>query len=243
MIPYEVCVTAVSDRVDLAERSMISLAKRVDQYPERALIHVDVRDESPWPPPDAVEGIECCYRLPPVGMGLAMLWLFENAKTEYVLYTQEDWLVLRDLPVRRTLELMDKHSLHHVRWNKRDTLPAKHDDNPDKRWPKVEVTFDEQVMCISDHWYTQTSMWRVSEALPIMREIAPKYPQAHEFVARFNHAMNKRAGYKGRQWCDPGFRHEKIKTYIWGPVGEPQYVKHIGSTRGTGNIKNHYKEI
>lgn len=246
MIPYEVCVTAVSDRMDLFRTSIESLLANVDQKPTKITVHIDMRPEAPevrladFIPahPDVLFSYTTTE--PANGMGPALVKLLEAASADFVLYTQEDWLVLRELPVRRTLELMTTHNLNHVRWNKRKTMRAKHEDDPTRAWKKVEVQFGGQTMCVSDHWYTQTSMWHVAAALPFAKKAAESAPDAHHFVARLNDLVNAAAG-AGRKtrWNDQAFRHERVKTYIWGGIGEPAFVKHIGSLRGTGHIKNH----
>lgn len=106
------------------------------------------------------------------------------------------------------------------------------------RWDKVEVEFDGQTLCISDHWYTQTSMWRRERILPAVQAVAQHNPQSEAFVARMNDWLNRKYG-DGRPWNDQQMRHEKLGTYIWGGIGEPAFIKHTGSTRGTGKIVDH----
>lgn len=241
---YEVLVTAVSERADLFIQTMETLLTSVDVRPSRLIVHEDVRAGSE---PGAIEawlkrcGFDSSHRVNPKagGLGPAMLWCFQQAKTPIVFYTQEDWLFVRQVPVSKALALMNAYDLHHIRFNKRKTMKAKHADT-DHPWYKIEKEFvlphaeGAQKLCVSDHWYTQASLWRVDK---VMRELedAQHCPQANAFVAEFNRRMNNRYG-DGRPWDNQEHRHERLRTYIWGPVAEPPFIKHLGSVRTTGPI-------
>lgn len=251
---YELLVTAVSERADLFAQSMDSLLAHLDLPPSRVVVHEDVRPGSrpgaiaAWLIAALQAGRIGAFDHRPVdparGMGPAMLWCFERARTPLVVYTQEDWEAVRPIPVRATLALMERHGLNHVRWNKRKTMRAKHDDQPTKRWAKVEVQLgvdvaSSQTLCISDHWYTQTSVWRRDVALPGLRAAAAQHSRAEAFVAAFNTYMNRAAGLNDQNWQVQQLRHERVRTYIWGPIGEPAFIRHLGTARGTGNIRDH----
>lgn len=47
--------------------------------------------------------------------------------------------------------------------------------------------------------------------------------------------MNEQRG-DGRAWNDQMMRHERLKTYIWGPVGEPAFLRNLDpdASRTTG---------
>ncbi len=255
MQPYELLVTAVSERADLFRQTLDSLLAQVDQQPARIIVHEDVRAGSTpgnigqWLTeaktggriPDFLHKV----RTPAGGLGPAMAWCFAEAKTPLVLYAQEDWLTVRPVPVSACMALMEKHNLHHVRFNKRKTMRAKHADTPNP-WHKVEVEFagDEtrQVLCVSDHWYTQLSLWRAGLVRDVLATCALKAPQANAFVAAVNHAMNMKFIGDPALAMDQQQRHVKMRTYIWGPIGEPAFIKHLGSVRTTGPIV-HVNEI
>jgi len=255
--PYEVLVTAVSERADLFIQTMESMLENLDTPPSRLIVHEDVRPGSRpgeirlWLNTALAMGKFPAYTLketePSRGLGPAMLWCFQQATTPIVFYTQEDWQFVRRVPVGACLDIMEEHKLNHVRFNKRKTMKAKHEDT-NHPWKKVEVEFavpgialltlppqsQMQKFCISDHWYTQASLWRVAPALPGL-EACQGFPQANRFVAEFNAWMNRTYG-DGREWQEQQHRHERLKTYIWGPVAEPAFIKHLGSVRTTGPI-------
>jgi len=244
--PYDLVITAVSERADLLESTLLALLAAVDQQPRQIYVHEDVRPgTSPGHIADVLRshGIKAEHRItnPARGMGCGMLWGFETAQAEYVLYTQEDWLPVRAIPVADTLAVMHEYGLHHIRWNKRKTMRCKHEDKPSMTWWKVEKEIGGHPLCVSDHWYTQTSLWRRSIALPGLRATAGLSNSAGSFIAAYNHWMFKTYG-DGRAWNDQEMRHELLRTYIWGPIAEPAYIKHVGSRRGTGKIKDHLEE-
>ena len=277
---YDVICTTVTDRNDLFVQSMESLLAMVDVPPSCIILHEDTRKHADTKKHDgqalawleeakAAGRIEdfrhrCCT--PAQGMGPAVVWCMETAAIRatgpFVLFTQEDWEFIRPTPVGRCMDLMEKHDLNHVRFNKRKTMPAKHADT-DHPWHKVQVAFLEDgsmfygvdkdfvacrepgddVLCVSDHWYTQTSVWRIEPTLPTLRAAVEMNPAAHGFVPAFNHYMNLLAGNNSsKDWADQRFRHEKLKTYIWGPIKEKPFIRHLGSRRGTGHIKDHLAE-
>ena len=261
---YDVVVTTVTDRNDLFVQSMESLLAMVDVPPRGIILHEDYREH-----PDAsgrrgtavgwlkaavaagrIEDYRWRFSSPAGGMGPAVVWCMEQAAIRatdpFVLFTQEDWEFTRPVPVKRCLGLMRQHDLNHVRFNKRKTMSAKHADT-DHPWHKREIQFevdgsgDFQTLCVSDHWYTQASLWRIEPTLPTLRAAVKYNPTAHGFVPAFNHYMNMAAA-DGRNVMDQQFRHEKLKTYIWGPVGEKSFIRHLGSHRGTGPIEFHLGE-
>lgn len=249
---YDLCITAVSERADLFCQAMASLLHHLDLWPARLIVHEDVRCTStgaplvePGPIGDWLRwhpaGAGAVHKItsPAAGLGPAMRWCFEQAASPIVLYTQEDMGAARQIPVRRALEVMTRHGLNHIRWNCRQTLPAKHGDkgkNPSP-WRKVEVQFDGQTLCISDHFYTHTSLWRVGPALEGMRTVlqSQAVSSSNQFVARFNEWMNQRNS-DGRPWNDQQHRHERLSTYIWGGIGEPAYLTNLDpdASRTTG---------
>lgn len=259
---YAVAITAVTDRADLFVECTESLLANLDQAPDHLLIHEDTRRETPAEMVGAIgrwlirvdpklvvmngEYSKHTVSKPNVGMGLGMLWAFEKAQAlgyEFVLYTQEDWRAVRPIPVKKCLELMTEFNLHHVRFNKRKTMRAKHEDTPHP-WYKIEMPFGDPptTLCVSDHWYTQTSLWRVSEALPGLRQAAsaPGAGSQERFISMFNHYQNvTRHGLTTETWNNQALRHERLRTFIFGPIGEPRFIEHAGSTRGTGRIKDH----
>jgi hypothetical protein len=211
----------------------------------RIIVHEDVRAGQPY-----VDGrtdlllaqISVDYSMPlklittrpGTGLGRALLRVLDEAKTEFVFYTQEDFDFVRPLPVGACLDLMAEHELHHVRFNKRKTMAVKGADRPPaEQFRKVEVKYGGETLCVSDHWYFQASLWRRSIAREgfahLVARAAPGSVIGYCEV-QFNRWYNTTYG-KDRDLSDPKLRQERLRTFIWGGVGEPAFIKHTGHDR------------
>jgi hypothetical protein len=240
LIPYDVIVSSVHDRGDLLERTLRSMFAHVDQHPKRVIIHEDARADHP-----IVRGrsedivtrlmddfgvpVDLIATRPGTGLALAMLRLLEHASTEFVFYTQEDFDFVRDVPVANCLDIMQRHALTHVRFNKRDTLPIKGAHRSRECWwTKQEVVFDERKLCISDHVYFQANITRRSVMLEGFKEIG----NATRCEAVFNHWFNKKygGGAGSVDGCQDK-RRDLCRTFIWGGVAEPRFIMHTGAER------------
>lgn len=244
---YEVIVTSVHDRRDLLDRTLRTLFAQVDRKPERVIVHEDVRPSHPFIAGAterilaAIErelGVACTLirTNPGGGLGRALLKVLEAAKTDFVLYTQEDFDTVRALPVGACVDLMAHHELHHVRFNKRTTMRIKGEHRERREWwTKEEHTFDGQVLTLSDNWYFQTSLWRRSIALDGFRAVVgrarPGEVISHaeiKFQRWFHEGIGQGAGtVDGQQQA----RRLHCRTWIWGRIGEPRFIDHTGSER------------
>lgn len=248
MIPYDVIVPSVHDRRDLLDRTLRSMMVALDQKPARILVHEDARKDMP-----VVEGateailakIESEFEVPIVfkttrpgkGHARANEWLLSTADTDLVFYTQEDFDFLRAVPIGRCLEIMTEYQMNQVRFNKRKTMAVKGAHRPiGERWTKKEVTFGDQVFCISDRWYHQAAVWRRSFAL---RAYSAVIMTSNETIIshcedKVDHWINQKIGGGcGSVDGDQPARLNKVRTFIWGGVGEPAFVKHTGDQRRT----------
>jgi hypothetical protein len=246
VISYDLIVTSVHDRADLLDRTLRSLLPRLDQKPERILVNEDARADRP-----VVEGrseeivqrieadlgvtVELLRQRPGTGLARALLRLYEAAATEFVLYTQEDFDTVRDVPVVSTLETMRRHGLNHVRFNKRNTLPIKghHHADRSKWWTKQEVQLDGQTFCVSDHIYFQLCLNRRALLLEGLKEILYGNPTGNVRIeAAVNHWFNtKHGGGCGSVDGSQDVRRDKLKTFVFGKVDEPRFIVHTGAER------------
>jgi hypothetical protein len=245
---YEVIVTAVRDRADLLGRTLRSMIPQLDRRPQRIIVHEDTRSgvECPATPTTrallnqiaidfdiSITLLECN---PGRGLGHAVKRLLDESRSELVLYTQEDFDFVRALPMDRCLRLMTAHELHHVRFNKRKTMRVKGADRPpDEQFHKIEMTIGGETLCVSDHWYFQASMWRRSIALEGFTVLAdaagPRMINRCEMA--FNRWLNSGLG-EGIGSTDStgaAARGERVRTFIWGSIGEPAFIRHTGHDR------------
>jgi hypothetical protein len=250
-IRYDLIIASAS-RPHLLEGTLRTLFTHVNQSPDRVLIHDDavfpgrvdamrqcVRENIP-------EGTLVCTRYddPPIGHGPGLYWLLQQAQSEYVLYSQDDHEVVRTLPIQQALAVMQRYGLHHVRFNKRATMDYK--ETWKGRWYKREVQYGNDVtLTVADHWYFQTSLWRVA---PIRNVVTWFMQHPHESQwfhehceAKINNFLD--GGFAQDQHfrtlpCvllphgnpeDTHVRERFQRTFIWGKIGEDRYVLHTGN--------------
>ena len=147
MIPYELIIPS-SSRPHLLGRLLESLFAHVDQLPTRVILH----DDAVFP--DRREAVAAlvqdwaarthrqfvvAYADPPIKHGPSLHWLLRHVVQPYVLYSQDDHVVVRDLPIARALGILSIHGLNQIRFNKRDTMDKKGREG--QEFYKVEYRF------------------------------------------------------------------------------------------------------
>jgi hypothetical protein len=259
MIPYDLIVPSAS-RPHLLSQVLGTLLARVDQYPRCVIVHNDERFPGKRALVEAAVAqavpntipVVLHHDDPPIKHGPALKWLLDRVETSYVLYTQDDHKVNRPLPIRQALALLDHHQLNQIRFNKRDTLDKKGREG--QEFYKVEhhygVALDpalgtfETTLCVADHWYFQTGVWRVDAIRPIVNWWAGAGREHGAFEEHMEVKINQVMNGQWRThhpawpsvvpvledgaWNDPAVRARVHKTFIWGKVGEPAFVEHIG---------------
>lgn len=240
MIPYELIIPSAS-RPHLLRETLSTLLANVDQPPSRIIVHEDVRDPSSADIRPTIEsslggtipfvlGVDS----PPIRHGAALHWLYRTARTDFVLYSQDDFAVVRPLPVRACLAAMAEHGLHHVRFNKRDTMGEKNG------WKKRDVAFGDVTLTLCDAWYFQTSLCRRARMLAVLDWFSrmrprtlwehpePKLNQAFNGQLPDFNAANVIDTPPPDRYLDQDVRQVVQRTFIFGPIGERQYIEHLG---------------
>jgi len=182
---------------------------------------------------------------PPRRLGLALVWLLANVTSDYVLYSQDDFVTVRDLPIRRALAVMDEYRAHQIRFNKRATLGQK--DTWQGIWKKKEfpVYTDAgaaETLTVADHWYFQTGLWRVSTIRAALAWLTATSERTALFAAApaeeaINRVLDGEYGpipgltvpHNRWQARDANNRAQVQRTFIWGPIGTDRYIRHIGT--------------
>lgn len=272
MPSYEILVTSAS-RAHLLGPTLESLLAHVDLRPARVLIHDDaafrpgsIEADQRWRQVKAALAklpIPCETVLhhadPPRRLGLALCWLLANTQAEYVLYSQDDFVTVRALPIEAALAVMDRHHLHQIRFNKRATLGQK--DTWQGPWQKVEHRFPmpafhveqgrsvadprDEILTLADHWYFQTGLWRVATiraalawltATPDRTRLFAQVPAEEAINWVLDGHFGPIPGLTVPYFAphpdgsrDPGLRAIYQRTFIWGPIGEDRYIRHIGT--------------
>ena len=239
MTPYELVVVSAS-RPHLLQPTIASLWNNLAQLPDRILVHDDA--VFPGRAGEMEETMEMIRRLlpkgaaiyrqdaPPIRHGPALKWLLDQVRTEFVLYSQDDFETIRPLPIVEALEEMAEvpNWINQIRFNKRATRAYK--DTWQGPWYKKEYqTPSGRIITVSDHWYFQTGLWRTS----FIRNAVDMCARYDEELHRrsIEEAVNRHFDLK---YCnDPRSPKERaeydsVGTFIWGPIGEDRYIRHIG---------------
>lgn len=256
-VPYSLIVTSAS-RPHLLGPTLQSFLAHADALPQKIFIHNDaafrpgtVEADHRWTQIkvgladlDYPRQIVLTHADPPRRLGLALWWLLHNVETEYVVYSQDDFVTVRDLPIRRALAVMMEYEARQIRFNKRATLSQK--DTWKGVWKKEErVVYTSagaaETLTVSDHWYFQTGLWRVAPIKAVV-DWCTATPERTALFAMLsaeeviNRAMDGAFGpipgldIPGAEQDaeSPTVRAQVQRTFIWGPIGEDRYIRHIG---------------
>lgn len=247
---YSLVVTSAS-RPHLLGPTLESLLAHVDVLPQKIFLHDDAAFEPGTPQAahrwdqvkaclaalDYPRQIVVTHADPPRRLGLALWWLLHNVETDYVLYSQDDFVTVRDLPIRRALAALDAYGLHQIRFNKRATLGQK--DTWKGPWRKEMVQFGSATLTVSDHWYFQTGLWRVAPIKAVVDwctatpERTALFAPAEEVINRaMDGCLGPIPGLEIPRAADdaeaPAVRARVQRTFIFGAIGEDRYIRHIG---------------
>ena len=254
-LPYELIVTSAS-RPHLLEQTLLTLAEMMDQLPRLVTVH----DDAVFPGKEAevrltaerhFPGSRIVCHDPPIGLGPALYQLIRDVRTDYVLYSQDDFETIRGLPIRLALEVMEQHGINQIRFNKRRTMDRKGDFVKCERFFRTtrrleggETIAESLPLTVADHWYFQTGLWRTSTIWAVLDWWKGWGPGifAEHAEAKINAALNgemAREGFPSRyfpvevmppaHWNDPKLRAEIAKTFIWGRIGDAPFISHIGT--------------
>ena len=244
MIPYELLMSSAS-RPHLLRAVLAAFVRHLDQLPERVVVHEDVcrpgadiraAIAESLPPGVAFTYLEDS---PPIRHGQSIHRLLGEARTDFVLYGQDDDAPIRGVPIRDALAVMEEHGLNAVRFNKRQTM-ATHGG-----WPKVQRYFTirdghEVILTLAEKLHFQIGLWRRSWIRAATEWWQATHPGsiAEHGEVKINNALSgvlPEFGATGAihvpsPGChdDHASRIAHCRTYIWGPIGEPQFHEHLG---------------
>lgn len=157
---------------------------------------------------------------PYIGLGPSIGHMLErHIEAEYMFYLQDDWAFIREFNLDEAVRILDEYpSVNQIRYNKRKTMEYV-GDNPKKRWFKKEVVFGDIILTVSPHWFLNPAIWRMSF-------IRDKFVPA---VVHCNWRTNDvlKQG-KGPNELTSDWIAENMGTFIYGKIGEPPFVQHIG---------------
>jgi hypothetical protein len=178
-------------------------------YPELSKQSVKFAQDCLAPEFDVVE-----KSLPKIGVGLAMDKMFKLVEADYVFYMQDDWEFERPVELDRIIWTMENHKkINCITFNKYKNM------NPLEGFEDKEYDFDGLKLCIYPGWQFLPGVWRMSVIRDKWspRKIRPEGHWQNKFGDN-DKRMNRK------------HLEENVGAYMYGGMGEPRYVRHIGGT-------------
>jgi len=160
-------------------------------------------------------GIDIIERHKPnIGLGPAMDFMFnKHIKSQYLLYLQDDFEFERPIELDRVLWTMDNHS-------KINLINFSHYKNVRLTdFTSREIPFFGLKMCSYNGWTFTPGIWRMSKVREKWKAVKVR-PEGY-FTNQFG---------THEQRLDPDYCYEHLGAYHYGGMGEPRYVRHLGTT-------------
>lgn len=236
---YELIVTAVSERADLLARTLQSFRDAADIWPSRILVHEDVKPGSrPGEIARFLDGFLALtgaaythlVRDPAAGLGPAIARLLHEARAPIVFYTSEDFDYLRPVPVGRALALMQRHGLHHIAFGKEPIPAAQHPGQADE-WRNVVIDFDGQPLTVAQYWRATAALWRVDRIRPFFDRLVAHDSEPDRWAMRKVNRWMNTAFLGDEAGNDHAARRQILRTFLFGGIGEPAFIRHTGGNR------------
>ncbi|OGS40487.1 MAG: hypothetical protein A3K77_00640 [Euryarchaeota archaeon RBG_13_31_8] len=166
---------------------------------------------------------------PNIGHGASLNWLLKQVTSKYVLNWEDDQELIRDLDLDRIIFIMDKHpdKINQVAFHKREIEKHHYD------WVAEEIELENTKFVTNPHWAYVPALWRAEYIKP--RWLGSNSGNHHwEQNAHLKKVHIDSGEMKSAKWV-----LENTKTFYFGKVGEPAYVKHIGTANSlrTGEYK------
>ncbi len=163
-------------------------------------------------------GIFPVESFPKVGVGRAMDFMFHKyIKSDYLFYLQDDWEFERPVELDRLLFTMKRYpAINCVTFNKyRNMKPGHHQSG----FADKDYYFDGMPMTIYPGWQFLPGIWRMSKVREKWR-VRENRPEGY-----YQNAFGTHEQRSNRKFCE-----KNIGAYMYGPIGDYRYVRHIGST-------------
>jgi hypothetical protein len=176
-------------------------------FPEQSIQSIDIAKSEKF---DVIEKHQ-----PKVGLGISMDYMFKkHVKSDYFVYLQDDWEFERPIELDRIIWVMENNPQINL-------IIFSHYKNirPDWEFKSKEYDFDGLKLCSYNGWSFNCGVWRrnIIDKKWRVREIRPEGYFTNQFGTH-----NER--------LDSDFCYKNIGAYYYGGIGEPRYVRHLGST-------------
>ena len=151
-----------------------------------------------------------------IGVGREMDKMFKKIETDYLFACQDDWELERPIELDRLLWVMERnHQINCVTFNKyRNMKPTHHDGFEDKTY-----YYDGLPLTIYPGWQFLPGVWRMSKVREKWR-VRENRPEGY-----YQNAFGTHEQRSDRKYCE-----KNIGAYMYGPLGDYRYVRHIGGT-------------
>ena len=150
---------------------------------------------------------------PSIGQCMGLSKLLRAVRSPYILNFEDDWEVLRDLPLDEACRILDENpDVNQVAFNKRDTMCEVNG------FQKAETERSGFKLVTSPHWRLTPALWRMSFIRP--RWIVT---ESSNFIWQFNDHLRGVNKAPDAQWV-----MANMGTYYFGGFDEKQFVQHLG---------------
>lgn len=222
----DVIVTA-SSRPECLERTMTAFLKRMEYSGKfKFYIHEDFvfrrHSERSLKFIEKSGLFECVHlHLRPIGLGKAIVQLFEHVKTDFMFYLQDDWEFERQVPLDDIVKVMENYpDINQIVFNKYKTYGVINSWHFDERRVHPLRSSRTYTICVNNNWQLLPSVWR-TEWMKKRYKLYGKREKKPE--GNFTNSLGTKQQRQSKRFCE---RH--IGSYIWGPIKDPRYVLHLG---------------
>ena len=161
-------------------------------------------------------------------------WLYANLKSEFFFHLQDDWEFLKPVNLDPLIALMRHHrSINHIKFNKRKTRATLKPEawNHLGKLPKRNTVIDGIPLVAYPYWAMHPSLNRTSfvHRFKVPRSGQKEYDRAFK-PSRWERYWLQTL-FVGVDRKNPKDSCRKVGTYIYGKIGSPPYILHIGEDR------------
>jgi len=160
--------------------------------------------------------------------GECMAWLFSRVQSDIFIHLQDDWVFTKKMDFDPLIALMRQHkTINQIRLSKRKILShLKKERTVRKSIPKKNVVIDSIPLVAAPKWACHPSLNRLS----FVKSFRLPCGKAAYKPARWEHEWQANI-FRGVDRFKPAEHMMKRGCYIYGQIGDPAAILHIGEQR------------
>tara|TARA_Y100000310_G_C20697249_1_gene826580 strand:+ start:80 stop:784 length:705 start_codon:yes stop_codon:yes gene_type:complete len=144
--------------------------------------------------------------------GKAVLNLLKMSKTEFVIRTEDDWVLQRQINLDEVIQVLEENNtVNQISFSKRNNGLATH-------YKYKEYTFSKFKLCLNPNWSFILGVWRKNFILP--KWIATERGDDIGLILRQKDGVQVE---RSEDWLV-----KNIGAYWWGGMDKGEFVAHIG---------------